>query len=41
MRVDNLGNRRYVGSVIVNESSGRFFEPAPTRTWLLGFDLPF
>jgi iron complex outermembrane recepter protein len=40
-RVDNLANRRYVGSVIVNEANGRFFEPAPTRTWLLGVDLPF
>jgi len=40
-RVDNLANRRYVGSVIVNEANGRFFEPAPMRTWLFGFDLPF
>jgi len=40
-RVDNLANRRYVGSVIVNEANSRFFEPAPTRTWLFGMDLPF
>jgi iron complex outermembrane receptor protein len=40
-RVDNLTDLRYVGSVIVNESNGRFFEPAPTRTVLFGFDLPF
>lgn len=40
-RVDNLTNRKYVGSVIVNESNGRFFEPAPTRTWLAGLDVPF
>jgi iron complex outermembrane recepter protein len=40
-RVDNLANRRYVGSVIVNETSSRFFEPAPTRTWLFGVDMPF
>jgi iron complex outermembrane receptor protein len=40
-RVDNLANRRYVGSVIVNEANSRFFEPAPTRTWLFGVDLPF
>ena len=40
-RVDNLANRRYVGSVIVNESNLRFFEPAQTRTWLFGLDLPF
>ncbi|MBA2675249.1 TonB-dependent receptor [Ramlibacter sp.] len=30
-RVDNLTNRRYAGSVIVNEGNGRFFEPAPGR----------
>ncbi|MEO8804996.1 MAG: TonB-dependent receptor [Burkholderiaceae bacterium] len=35
-RVDNLFNRRYIGSVIVNEGNGRFFEPAPGRTWTAG-----
>lgn len=36
LRVDNLADRNYVGSVIVNEANRRFFEPAPGRTWLLG-----
>jgi iron complex outermembrane receptor protein len=36
LRVDNVGNRNYVGSVIVNEGNSRFFEPAPGRTWLAG-----
>ena len=36
LRVDNLTDRNYVGSVIVNEGNQRFFEPAPGRTWLLG-----
>lgn len=31
LRIDNLGNRNYVGSVIVAEANGRFFEPAPRR----------
>jgi iron complex outermembrane receptor protein len=31
-RIDNLANRAYVGSVIVNETNTRFFEPAPGRT---------
>ncbi|CAN5466985.1 TonB-dependent receptor [soil metagenome] len=31
LRIDNLANRRYAGSVIVNESNGRAFEPAPGR----------
>ena len=35
-RVDNLFDKKYAGSVIVNEGNGRFFEPAPGRTWLLG-----
>jgi iron complex outermembrane receptor protein len=36
VRVDNLADRDYIGSVIVNEGNRRFFEPAPGRTWLLG-----
>ncbi|GAB4469900.1 MAG: TonB-dependent receptor [Burkholderiaceae bacterium] len=39
-RVDNVLDKRYVGSVIVNEGNGRFFEPAPGRTWLVGADWP-
>lgn len=36
VRVDNVADRRYAGSVIVNEGNGRFFEPAPGRNWLGG-----
>ena len=35
-RADNLFDRRYAGSLIVNEGNLRFFEPAPGRTWLAG-----
>ncbi|QIL82578.1 TonB-dependent receptor [Diaphorobacter sp. HDW4A] len=35
-RVDNLADRKYVGSVIVNESNGRFYESAPGRQWMVG-----
>jgi iron complex outermembrane receptor protein len=38
-RIDNLANRRHVGSVIVNEGNRRFFEPGPGRTWLAGISL--
>ncbi len=31
-RIDNLFDREYVGPVIVNESNGRYYEPAPGRT---------
>jgi len=37
-RVDNLANRVYVGSVIVNETNSRFFEPAPGRTAYIMFN---
>ena len=32
-RVDNVFDRSYAGSVIVNEGNGRFFEPAPGRNY--------
>ncbi len=34
--IDNLFDRNYVGSVIVNDGNGRYFEPAPGRTYTLG-----
>ena len=37
-RVDNVLDKRHVGSVIVNEGNGRFFEPAPGRSWTVGLD---
>ena len=40
-RIDNLANQRYAGSVIVNETNGRFFEPAPGRTWTMGVSAAF
>jgi len=35
LRLDNLFDKKYAGSVIVNEGNGRYFEPAAGRTWLL------
>ena len=35
-RIDNLTDRRYVGSVIVNQAAGQFYEPAPGRNYTLG-----
>jgi iron complex outermembrane recepter protein len=37
-RLDNLFNRAYVGSVIVNESNQRYFEAAPGRTAYIMFN---
>jgi iron complex outermembrane recepter protein len=36
LRVDNVGDKSYVGSVIVNDGNGRYYEPAPQRSMLLG-----
>jgi iron complex outermembrane receptor protein len=34
-RIDNALNRRYPGSVIVNEGNGRFYESAPGRNYVV------
>ncbi len=41
--IDNLANRRTVGSVIVNQASSQFFEPGLPRNWTAGmqFQQPF
>jgi iron complex outermembrane receptor protein len=36
VRVNNLSDRQYIGSVIVAEANNRFYEPAPGRNWLGG-----
>ncbi|MEJ0036139.1 MAG: TonB-dependent receptor [Gammaproteobacteria bacterium] len=41
VRVNNLFDRDYVGSVIVNDGNGRFFEPGPGTNWLAGFSVTF
>ena len=40
-RVDNLFDRQYAGSVIVNEGNQRYYEPAPGRNWSAGLDLSY
>ncbi|HLG85863.1 MAG TPA: TonB-dependent receptor [Alphaproteobacteria bacterium] len=41
VRLDNLADRKYAGSVIVNESNGRFFEPAPGRAVYFGINAKY
>ncbi len=36
---NNLFNRSYVGSVVINAARGRYYEPAPGRNMYLGFSL--
>lgn len=36
LRIDNLLDRDHVGSVIVNDGNGRYYEPGPGRSLMLG-----
>ena len=35
-RINNILNRSYVGSVIVNQALSQFYEAAPGRNWMIG-----
>ena len=37
VRIDNLFDKEYVGSVIVNATNSQYYEPAPGRSFVLGF----
>jgi iron complex outermembrane receptor protein len=39
VRVDNVTDRAYIGSVIVADGNGRFYEPAPGRALMVGATL--
>jgi iron complex outermembrane receptor protein len=39
VRVNNFADASYIGSVIVNDANGRYFEPAPVRNWFAGVSL--
>ncbi|EOG3622788.1 TonB-dependent receptor family protein [Pseudomonas putida] len=41
VRLDNLFDRQYVGSVIVGDSNGRYYEAAPGRSWYAGAGLEY
>ena len=41
LRVDNVTDRRYAGSVVVNDANLRFYEPAPGRNAMLGVQARF
>jgi iron complex outermembrane receptor protein len=36
VRVNNIANVNYIGSVIVGDTNGRYFEPAMPRNWFAG-----
>ena len=39
VRVNNIANVNYVGSVIVGDTNGRYYEPAPGRNWYAGVSI--
>lgn len=39
VRIDNVANRAYAGSVIVNEGNGRYFEAAAGRSLIAGMTI--
>lgn len=41
VRIENLFDKDYVGSVRVADLNGRYYEPAPGRTWLLGLNAAY
>lgn len=41
VRLNNLFERKYIGSVIVGDGNGRYYEPAPARNWLLGLSAQY
>jgi iron complex outermembrane recepter protein len=41
VRLNNLADRQYVGSVIVGDANKRYYESAPGRNWMLGFSAQY
>lgn len=39
--INNLFDRRYNGSVVINAAGGRYFEPAPGRSLYFGLTVPY
>ena len=39
--IDNVGNKGYIGSVIVAEANNRYYEPAPGRNAMIGITAEF
>ena len=41
VRVDNLFDKNYVGSIRVADLNSNYFEPAPGRSWLVGINASY
>ena len=40
-RIDNIFDKEYVGSVIVNASAGQYYEPAPGTSFTVGVSVGY
>jgi iron complex outermembrane receptor protein len=41
VRLDNLTDRNYIGSVIVGDGNGRYYEPATGMAWYAGASVQY
>ncbi|MEY3748031.1 MAG: hypothetical protein RL194_1490 [Pseudomonadota bacterium] len=41
LRVENIFDKEYVGSIRIGDSNGNYYEAAPTRNWLLGLNASY
>ncbi|HDZ55614.1 MAG TPA: TonB-dependent receptor [Pseudomonas xinjiangensis] len=41
VRIDNLGDKEYISSLIINGAGARYYEPAPDRQWLVGLGVQY
>jgi iron complex outermembrane receptor protein len=41
VRIENLFDKEYVGSVRIADLNGRYYEPAPGRNWLIGLNASY
>jgi iron complex outermembrane receptor protein len=41
VRIENLADKKYVGSVRVADINARFYDPAPGRNWLIGLNAEY
>lgn len=41
VRVDNLFDKQYIGAIYVNDQNGRYYAPAPERSYLVGLNASY
>ncbi|MDP2247563.1 MAG: TonB-dependent receptor, partial [Nitrosomonadales bacterium] len=41
LRIENIFDKEYVGSVRIGDSNGNYYEAAPTRNWLFGLNASY